>query len=258
MKLIDTHCHLTFENLAGDISGVIGRSIEAGVDGFVTVATEPADMQKVLAVARAYEHVWAAIGFHPHNAKDVSEDDLVAMEKAASENKKVVAIGEAGLDYHYDHSPREVQQEIFRAQLGIAERTNKPVIVHSREAFDETLVVLDEFAGKIKDVVIHCYSGTAEQTKLLLDMGYYISFTGIVTFKKSEQAREAAAMVGLNKMMIETDCPFMSPEPVRNSRPCKPAMLVHIARKLAEVKGVSFEDFARAVTETSVKFFGLD
>jgi len=214
-------------------------------------------MGNVLAVAESHENVWAAVGFHPHNAKEITEDDLAAMEKLASENEKVAAIGEAGLDYHYNHSPHNVQQEIFRKQLAIAERTNKPVIVHSREAFDETIAILDEFAGRLKDVVIHCYSGTAEQTKLLLDRGYHISFTGIVTFKKSEQTRQAAALVPLGRMMIETDCPFMSPEPVRNVRPCEPAMMVHIARKLAEVKGGSFAEFAQAVTATSVKFFGL-
>jgi TatD DNase family protein len=257
MKLIDTHCHLTFDQLAGDVDGVIGRSIEAGVDGFVTVATEPADMRNALAIAEAHENVWASIGFHPHNAKDVSDDDLATMEKLAVENGKIVAIGEAGLDYHYDHSPRQIQQKIFRDQLGIAERVGKPVVVHCREAFNETMAILDEFAGRLKDVVIHCYSGTAEQTKLLLDRGYYISFTGIVTFKKSEQTRQAAGMAPLERMMVETDCPYMSPEPVRNTRPCEPAMMVHIAKRLAEVKGMDFEEFASAVTETSVRFFGL-
>jgi TatD DNase family protein len=257
MKLIDTHCHLTFDPLADDIDGVIRRSIEAGVDGFITVATAPADMLNTLAIAEAHENVWASLGFHPHDAKDVGDDDLATMEKLAVENGKVVAIGEAGLDYHYDHSPRQVQQKIFRDQLGIAERVGKPVVIHCREAFDETMAILDEFAGRLKDVVVHCYSGTAEQTKLLLDRGYYISFTGIVTFKKSEQARQAAAMVPLERMMVETDCPYMSPEPVRNIRPCEPAMMVHIAKRLAEVKGMDFEEFASAVTETSVKFFGL-
>ncbi len=258
MKLIDTHCHLTFAPLADDVDGVIRRSVEAGVDGFITVATEPADMHNALAVAKSHENVWASIGFHPHNAKDVSDDDLATMEKLAVENGKIVAIGEAGLDYHYDHSPRQIQRKIFRDQLGIAERVGKPVVVHCREAFDETMAILDEFAGRLKDVVIHCYSGTAEQTELLLDRGYYISFTGIVTFKKSVQTRQAAGMVPLEKMMIETDCPYMSPEPVRNTRPCEPAMMVHIARRLAEVKGMDFEEFAGAVTETSVRFFGLE
>jgi TatD DNase family protein len=257
MKLIDTHCHLTFDQLADDIDGVIRRSVAAGVDGFITVATAPADIHKVLAIAEAHENVWASLGFHPHDAKDVGDDDLATMEKLAVENGKIVAIGEAGLDYHYDHSPRQIQQKIFRDQLEIAERVGKPVVIHCREAFDETMAILDEFAGRLKDVVIHCYSGTAEQTKLLLDRGYYISFTGIVTFKKSEQARQAAAMVPLERMMIETDCPFMSPEPVRNTRPCEPAMMVHIAKRLAEVKGMDFEEFASAVTETSVRFFGL-
>jgi TatD DNase family protein len=257
MKLIDTHCHLTFDPLADDIDGVIRRSVEAGVDGFITVSTKPADIHNVLAIAEAHENVWAALGFHPHDAKDVGDDDLATMEKLAVENGKVVAIGETGLDYHYDHSPRQVQRKIFRDQLEIAERVGKPVVIHCREAFDETMAILDEFAGRLKDVVIHCYSGTAEQTKLLLDRGYYISFTGIVTFKKSEQARQAAAMVPLERMMVETDCPYMSPEPVRNIRPCEPAMMVHIAKRLAEVKGMDFEEFASAVTETSVRFFGL-
>jgi len=171
--------------------------------------------------------------------------------------EKVVAIGETGLDFHYDHSPRDVQKEIFRKHLQIASEINLPVVVHTREAFDETMEILDEFEGRLKNVVIHCYSGTAEQTKLILDRDYYISFTGIVTFKKTDETRQAAKLVPLDRLMIETDCPFISPEPVRSKRPCEPAMLVHTAKKIAEVKEMDLEEFAKAVTATSKVFFGL-
>ena len=257
MKLIDTHCHLTFDKLTGDVEGVLSRSVAAGVTGWITIGTEPGELQKALALTESHENLWVGLGFHPHIAKEISDDDLKFLEKLAGENDKIVAIGETGLDYHYDHSPRDIQQLIFRGQLQIAQKLNLPVIVHSREAFDDTMSILDEFTGGIKNVVIHCYSGTCEQTRLILEAGYYISFTGIVTFKKSDQARAAAKLVPLDRLMIETDCPFMSPEPVRNERPCEPAMMIHIAKKLAEVKEMDLENFSRAVTSTSKNFFNL-
>lgn len=256
MNLIDTHAHFTFDDLANDVDGVLSRSVEAGVSSWITVATEPGELEKALAVAHGHDNMYAALGYHPHYGENVTEADLVLLKKLCADDK-VVALGETGLDFFYDHSPRGIQKEIFRKQLRIAEELNLPVVIHTRNAFDETMEILEEFTGKLKNVVIHCYSGTGEQTKLVLDRGYYVSFTGIVTFKKAEEARDSAKLVPLDRMMVETDCPFISPTPVRNQRPNEPALMIHTARKLAEIKGMELEDFAEKVTQTSKKFFSL-
>ena len=256
MELIDTHAHLTFSELEENIDAVVARSIDAGVTSWITVGTDPDQVKKVLALVPKYDNMYAALGFHPHEAKDIAPGDLEFLKETATA-EKVVAIGETGLDFHYDHSPRDVQKEIFRKHLQIASEINLPVVVHTRQAFEESMEILDEFTGRLKKVVIHCYSGTAEQTKLILDRGYYISFTGIVTFKKTDETRQAAKLVPLDRLMIETDCPFISPEPVRSKRPCEPAMLVHTAKKIAEVKEMDLQEFAEAVTATSKKFFDL-
>jgi len=256
MELIDTHAHLTFGELAGGIDEVIARSVEAGVSRWITVGTDVDENEKVLALSGNFDNLFAAVGFHPHCAKDISDGDLAALKEYAQADK-VVAIGETGLDFHYNFSKQDDQKHIFAAQLRIAEELDLPVVVHCRNAFDDTLAILDEFSGRLKDVVFHCYGGTRQQTELLLKRGYYLSFTGIVTFKKTDEVRAAANLVPLDRMMIETDCPYMSPEPVRNKRPCEPAMLIHTARKLAEVHNMPLEDFAAAVTRTSETFFNL-
>jgi TatD DNase family protein len=256
MELIDTHAHLTFPELEENIDAVVARSIDAGVTSWITVGTDPDQVKKVLALIEKHDNMYAALGYHPHEAKEIAACDLEFLKETAAA-EKVVAIGETGLDFHYDHSPRDVQKEIFRKHLQIASEINLPVVVHTREAFAESMEILDEFAGRLKNVVIHCYSGTAEQTKLILDRGYFVSFTGIVTFKKTDNVREAAKIIPLDKLMIETDCPFISPEPVRNQRPCEPAMLIHTAKKIAEVKEMDLEEFAEAVTATSKQFFNL-
>jgi len=256
MNLIDTHAHFTFEDLASDVEGVLQRSIAAGITSWITVATEPGELEKALAVAHAHDNMYAALGYHPHYAENVTENDLALLKKLCAD-KKVVALGETGLDFFYDHSPRDIQKEIFRKQLNIAEELNLPVVIHTRNAFDETMEILAEFTGKLKNIVIHCYSGTPEQTKLVLARGYYVSFTGIVTFKKAQEARDSAKLVPLERMMVETDCPFISPTPVRNQRPNEPALMIHTAKKLAEIKEMDLEDFTEKVTQTSKKFFNL-
>jgi TatD DNase family protein len=257
MDLIDTHTHLTFSELEPQIETILARSRDAGVTGWITVATDRAQTEKVIALVPKYDNMYASLGIHPHYAKDIWSEDLSFLKTAARGNK-VVAIGETGLDYHYTYSEAEVQKKAFRAQLEIAAELDLPVVVHSRDAFDDTMQILDEFTGTLKRVVIHCYSGSAEQAKVILERGYYISFTGMVTFKKNvAETIEAAGIVPLARMMVETDCPYISPEPVRNKRPCEPAFMVHTAKKLAELKGMDLEDFAREVTATSRNFFNL-
>jgi TatD DNase family protein len=255
MELIDTHCHLTFEGLSEDVAAVIERSKAAGVVGWITVGTDPQENKKVVELAEKFENLYAAVGIHPHDARIVTTDTLRELRDIAQHNK-VVAIGETGLDYHYNLSSHEEQRKVFAEHLKIAAELNLPVIIHCREAFDETVGVLEQFKD-VKKVVFHCFSGSVEQAKIVLDKGYFISFTGVVTFKNAEKTRRAAEVVPLDRLMVETDCPYMSPEPMRKQKVNEPALMIHAARRLAELKGMDLTGFAEAVTATSKKFFDL-
>ncbi|MDH4202450.1 MAG: TatD family hydrolase [Phycisphaerae bacterium] len=256
MNLIDTHAHLTFDELENQVDDVLARSIDAGVTRWITVGTDKGDNEKVLTLISRHENLWGALGYHPHDAKNVTDADMELLKKQLT-HARAVAVGECGLDYHYMYSPAETQQRVFRQHLDIAVDLNMPVIIHTREAWDDTMVVLDEYTGKLDKVVFHCYGGDAEQTKLVLDRGYYISFTGTVTFKKSDALREVARMIPPERLMIETDCPYISPHPVRSIRPNKPALMVHTARCLADVHSMPLDQFAQKITKTSEDFFGL-
>jgi TatD DNase family protein len=256
MQLIDTHCHLTFEQLVGDIDAVLTRSKAAGVTGWITVGTDTEQNRKVIELAEGYENMYAAVGIHPHDAKNVTAGTITELKKLA-QNEKVVAIGETGLDFHYDFSPRQDQRRAFAQQLKIAAELNLPVIIHCREAFDETMEILEQYGRSVKRVVFHCFGGSAEQAKIVLDYGFYISFTGVVTFKNARKTRQAAGIVPVDRLMVETDCPYMSPEPMRKQKINEPALMIHTARCLAELKGMDLGDFAEGVTATSRTFFGL-
>ncbi|MEN8127659.1 MAG: TatD family hydrolase [Planctomycetota bacterium] len=256
MNLIDTHAHLTFEELENQIDAVLARSIEAGVTRWITVGTDKDQNKRVLSLVSRHDDLWGALGYHPHYANDITDADMELL-KEQLQQAKIVAVGECGLDYHYMNSVAENQQHIFRRHLDIAAELQKPVIVHTRDAFDDTMNILDEYAGKLKSVVIHCYGGDAGQTRIVLDRGYTISFTGTVTFRRSEALREVAKMIPLDRLMIETDCPYISPHPVRNTRPNEPALLIHIAQCLADVHNIPLEQFAQKITKTSENFFGL-
>lgn len=256
MELIDTHAHLTFDELEKDVDEVVGRSRAAGVTGWITVGTEPQQNRKVTALVPKFENMYAAVGIHPHYAQNFTPDDVEQLKQFA-QSEKVVAIGETGFDFHYKGFSKVLQKKLFREELKIAQELNLPVIVHCREAFDETMGLLNEFTGKLKNVVVHCFGGSIEQAKMILDKGFYISFTGTVTFKKAEAVRQTAKFVPLERLMVETDCPFISPEPMRKQKVNEPALMVHTARCLAELKAMEPEAFAEAVTRTSKTFFGL-
>jgi len=256
MKLIDTHCHFTFDELAGDVEQVIARSQQAGVTAWITVGTDSEQNRKALELAGKFENMYAAVGIHPHDAKDVTADTIDQLKELA-QNEKVVAIGETGLDFHYNLSPQQDQKRAFAQQLRIAAEFNLPVIIHCREAFNETMDVLGQHGSAVKKVVFHCFGGSAQQAKLVLDKGFYISFTGVVTFKNAERTRQAASIVPLDRLMLETDCPYMSPEPMRKQKINEPALMIHTARFLAELKAMNLSDFAKAVTATTRAFFNL-
>ena len=256
MELIDTHCHLTFDELAGDVQAVIERSRAAGVTEWITVGADPHHSRKAVELAEKFENMYASVGIHPHDAKDATAETLTELKELA-QNEKVVAIGETGLDFHYNFSEPPDQKRVFAAQLKVAEKLNLPVIVHCREAFDETMEILEQSGSDVKKVVFHCFGGSAQQAKIVLDYGFHISFTGVVTFKNAEKTRDAAKIVPLDSLMLETDCPYMSPEPMRKQKINEPALMLHTAALLAELKAMDLADFAEAVTATSKTFFGL-
>jgi len=254
--LIDTHAHLAFEPLLSDIDGVLKRSIDAGVTRWITVGTNTPENQKSVAIAQKYDNLYTALGIHPHYANDVTADDFAELEKLA-ENEKVVAVGETGLDFHYDFSERPAQKKLFEKHLELAEKLNLPLIIHSREAFDDTVEILQQQGGDVEKIVFHCFTGTADQAKVILDKGWYISFTGVVTFKNANDIREAAKIVPPDRLMLETDCPYMTPEPMRKQKVNEPALMIHTAKFLADLKGVSFEELAIAATANSRIFFNI-
>ncbi|HSI87527.1 MAG TPA: TatD family hydrolase [Pyrinomonadaceae bacterium] len=260
MKFVDSHCHIDGEAFDADRDDVVERARGAGVAAMLNVGTgdpNTDDFRRAVAVAERYDNVYASVGVHPHDAKlydEAAEAQLIGLAGA----EKVIAWGEIGLDYYYDHSPREVQQSVFRRQIRVARKLGLPIIIHSRDANKDTVEILTEecswdgFRG-----IMHCFGGTAEMAQELMPLGFLISFAGNVTFKKAEELREAAAVVPLDKLLVETDCPFLTPVPHRGKRN-EPAMVVHTARFLAEFYDVEFETIAKQTTDNFLKFFDLE
>jgi TatD DNase family protein len=255
MNLIDAHCHLTYEPFA-DIEAALRRSRDAGVTSWITIGTDLADSKKAVELAGQFENMFATVAIHPHNAKS-ADQPTIAQIKELAKNKKVVAIGETGLDLHYDFSSPQQQQDSFARHLEIAKELNLPVVIHSREAFDETMEILEAHESGLKGLVFHCYSGDVRQAKNVLDKGWYISLTGVVTFKNAETTREVAKYVPLDRLMIETDAPYLSPEPMRKQKVNEPALLIHTAKFVAALRGMELAKFAEAVTITTKQFFAI-
>ncbi len=256
MELIDTHCHLTFPELVDDVEAVLQRSKAAHVTSWITVGTDTAENQKAIELAEKFDNLYVAAGIHPHEAKNVTNDDIKQLKKFA-QNEKVVAIGETGLDFYYDFSTPADQIRLFATHLQIAAESNLPVIIHSRKSFEDTVDILDRHGAGVKKTLFHCFGYTTEKARTLLKKGFYISFTGSVTFKNAQKTCDAAKIVPAEKLMIETDCPYMSPEPMRRQKINEPALLIHIAKFLADLKKIPLENFAQTVTNNSRVFFNL-
>ena len=254
--LIDTHAHLTSDALAGDVQGVLERAARAGVTRVITIGTDLADSRRAVELAETQAGVFASVGIHPHEAAKASAQDYSALE-ALLAHPKVVAIGEIGLDYHYDFSDRASQHEVFRRQLEIARRFERPLVIHCREAVADAVDWLKSAGFEGRPVVFHCFTGTADEARLIADHGWRISFTGIVTYRKSEALQALARSYPADQLMLETDAPYLSPEPVRKIRPNEPALLRHTADFLAHLRGVSVEEIARQTTRNAVSFFHL-
>ncbi len=251
--MIDTHCHLEMEPFDVDREDVIKRAQEAGLEAIITIGSDFEGNRGGVALAEKYDSVFAAVGMHPHDAKNLTQAAFDQI-KIWSAHRKVVAIGEIGLDYHYDHSPREVQRAAFRQQLDFAIETGLPVCVHSREAKEDTLQILKD--SGIRQGVMHCFSGDRDMAEEVLAMGFHISIAGPVTFKKASQLREAAKIIPDERLLVETDAPYLAPEPYRGKRN-EPAFVVHTARLLAELRGVSAEDIDRITTTNAKRLFKI-
>jgi TatD DNase family protein len=255
-ELIDSHCHLADTRLRTDIDGVLARAAAAGVTRLICAAGTVGESREALALARRYENVWFTAGLHPHDAKEAGEHYIAQLEQLAADGRNV-AIGEIGLDYHYDHSPREVQRRVFAEQLALARRLGKPVVVHTREAFDDTLAILRASGVDASRVVLHCCTEPADNVRRALDAGAMVSFSGIVTFNSAAYLRESAAIVPDARLLIETDAPYCSPVPVRHIRTNEPAHVAHVAACLAAVRGTDVATVASVTTANAVRFFGM-
>jgi TatD DNase family protein len=252
--LIDTHCHLESPKFHADRAEVIDRAIAAGVGRMVCIATTQADASAVADICAHYDQVYMALGLHPHEAKDWTPAAADAMTAMAAK-PKVVAWGEIGLDYHYDLSPRDAQRRAFAEQLQIARQLGLPVIVHSREADADTLDVLRAEADGPYRGVFHCFAGDIENATRVLDLGFIVSFTGVVTFKPEMPAHDVIRHVGSGSIMVETDAPYMAPRPLRGQR-CEPAHVAHTAARVAEILGMAPDAFAEITTANAVRLFG--
>ena len=252
--LVDTHAHLQWASFNKDREAVISRARKVGVENIVNIGFDADGSREAIELAEKHEGVYATVGIHPHNASQLNQNLLDKLRKL-SENPKVVAIGEIGLDYYRNLSPREAQKKAFKAQLTLAEELGLPVVIHDREAHTDTLQILSKFKGKTKGVM-HCFSGSREMAEQCVKLGFYISFAGPVTFPNSRKLHEVAEWTDLNKILLETDSPWLAPQNKRGRRN-EPAFLPFIAKKIAELKGISADDLAAATTKNAKDIFQL-
>ena len=253
--MIDSHCHLDNPQFDPDREAVIDRALAAGVERMLVIGTGegPPDLEAGVRLADRYPAIYATLGIHPHDSAKIEGSEFYRMLELLR-HPKVLALGEIGLDYHYDHSPRDVQKAVFVAQMGVAEDARKPIVIHTREAWDDTFALLEQhWKPTGLGGIMHCFSGGPSEAERCMALGFHLSFGGIITFPKSASIQEAARMAPANRILIETDAPYLAPVPYRGKRN-EPAFLAHTARKLAELRGVTPEEIARI---TSENFRGL-
>ena len=252
--LVDHHCHLDFPEFAADLDGVVARARTAGVGTLVTISTRIRKLDQVRAVAERFPDVYCSVGTHPHNADeelDIPTSEIVRL----SQHPKVVAIGEAGLDYHYKHSSPAGQAEGFRNHIAAARETGLPLEIHTREADGDTLAILeDEHRKGVFPAVLHCYTGGRELALRAVDLGLYVSFSGVISFKKTEALQDIARAIPADRLLVETDAPFLAPVPQRG-KTNEPAYVVHTAAALARIRGVPEAEIARATTENFFRLY---
>lgn len=258
--MIDTHCHLTFPDFAGRTGEVLARAGAQGVTGAITISTTTADCLSALGIARAFPNVWCTAGVHPLYS-DRTPHEWANLKRVAMD-PRCVAWGELGLDNHYEKPPRDLQRRVLEEELAFiescrAEGLVKPIVLHCREAFDDLIPVLRSTRLDPTRFVFHCFTGTPDDMRKLLDFGAMVSFTGVVTYRNAPEVREAAKLVPDGRVMVETDAPFLSPDPHRGTRPCEPWMSSVTARYLAEIRGQSWDDFHAMINRTTTEFYGI-
>lgn len=252
--LIDSHCHLNYPGLVEDEAGVVSRAREAGLSAMISISTREREWGDVIAGADRYRDVFASVGIHPHEA-DRHPDIDTARLVAAARHPRVVGIGETGLDYYYDKSDRERQRRSFRAHIAASRETGLPLIVHTRDAEDDTVAILAEETGKgAFPMVIYCFTGSAQLAKACLGLGAYVSISGIVTFKNAADLQETARLLPGDRLLVETDAPFLAPVP-RRGKPCEPAFVVHTARFLADLRGIGYEELYTTTSNNTLTLF---
>lgn len=254
MRLIDSHCHLDYPDFKDDFDAVIARAEAAGVGIMQTICTRMAEFENIYAIADKFPNIYCSVGVHPHHAgegKMVEVDEIIA----AANKSKTIGIGETGLDYYYEHSPRDAQRESFRRHIKAAQIAGLPLIVHTRDADDDTIAILAEgMAEKHFSGLIHCFSGSADFADKCVAMGFYISLSGIITFRKAQALRDAAAIVPMERLLVETDAPYLAPEPHRGKRN-EPSYVLRVAEVLADIKNITAAECATATTDNFFRLF---
>jgi len=252
----DTHAHLNAEQYNEDLQEVIDRALDEGISNIVVVGFDRPTIEKAMELTEKYDFIYASVGWHPVDAIDMTEDDLRWIEELSS-HPKVVALGEMGLDYYWDKSPKDIQQEVFRKQIRLAKKVKIPIVIHNRDATADIVEILkEEGAGEVGGIM-HCFSGSPEIAKECVDMNFFISLGGPVTFKNAKKPKEVADVIPLEKLLIETDCPYLTPHPFRGKRN-EPSYVKLVAEQIAEIKGLSVEEVAQATTENAKKLFGIN
>jgi len=259
MALIDSHCHLNYDFAPKTTDDLVREAGEAGITHLVTIGTDRASIAQVQAISERFANVFHTVGVHPHDAKDFEDEDDRLLREAAR-HPKCRAIGEIGLDYHYDHSPHDVQIAAFERQYAIALDSNLPIVIHSRDGEADLLAGLQKYCAKLPSGaipgVIHCFTGTQVFGQACLDLGFFISFSGILTFKNADDLRQCALDFPLDRLLVETDAPYLAPVPFRGKK-CEPSMVRQTAEKIAEIKGLPFEVVAETTSRNTRKVFGF-
>lgn len=252
--MIDSHCHLADKQFDADLPEVLGRAEKAGISQMISIADSLEEAEKCLEIAKKYDHIFCTAGVHPHNAKDWKKGDADRLKTLLAASKKMKAVGEIGLDYHYDFSPRDIQRGVFLEQLTIARELGLPAVVHCREAVTDIRTIIEEVEPL--QIVIHCCTEKCEDIKWVTDLGHFLSFTGIATYPASHAIRDTIKNCPLKQLMIETDSPYLAPVPHRGKRN-EPAFVAEVLKCIAEIKGINVEEADRAITQNTVEFFGL-
>lgn len=252
---IDTHVHLNADQYEEDLQEVINRALEANVKKMVVIGFDRITIERAMELVEQYSFIYAVVGWHPVDAIDCTEEDLKWIEELAA-HEKVVGIGEMGLDYHWDKSPKDVQQILFRKQIRLAQKVKLPIIIHNRDATEDVIRILQEEEAHITGGIMHCYGGSVETAKQCIEMNFMISLGGPVTFKNAKKPKEVATKIPLENLLIETDAPYLAPHPYRGKRN-EPALVTLVAEEIARLKGISVEEVAEATTKNAEFFFGI-